>query len=162
MRYCLFTDGACEPNPGKGGWAFILRAESQLEEVIRSGFKINTTNNRMELLAVLRGLEYYKKNICQDTVNPLLVYSDSQYLVGGINLWMKGWKSRNWKKKNGKQVLNEDLWKEIDLCCQGIDISCIHVIGHADHADNNRCDELAVNAIKRSKDLATSSGEFQE
>ena len=157
MDHHLFTDGACEPNPGKGGWCFILRPSDTKEETIEIGYEIETTNNRMELLAVLRGIEHFRDKFCSDKTHQLLIYSDSKYIVNGINLWMLGWESRNWKKKNKKPVLNDDIWKQIYSITQSINVTCVHVKGHGDHVENNRCDEWATKAIKKFKGASVKS-----
>lgn len=156
MTYHLYTDGACSPNPGKGGWSFILRSNMK-DEVVHTGYDCDTTNNRMELLAVLKGIDHYKSHMEN---GKLLVYSDSQYLVNGINEWMEGWKNRNWKRRGDKPVKNDDLWKKIYTLCQGLNVICIHVKGHTGHVENERCDKLAVNTIKQFKDSGVSIGEI--
>lgn len=136
----LYTDGACSGNPGIGGYAGILIYGDIQKEY--NGAEASTTNNRMEVLAVIVGLKRLKYP-CK-----VEVYSDSAYTVNAFSeKWIYGWKKSGWKKANGKPVLNEDLWREL------YDLTVVHevtfhkVAGHADNALNNRCDELARAAI---------------
>jgi len=139
----LYTDGACSGNPGPGGWAFILRHPSSGKEIERVGGERHTTNNRMELMAVIEGLESLNR------VSTVDLYSDSQYVVNGLRQWMDGWKARGWKRGRNQPVLNVDLWKKLDELRQTHDI-CMHwVRGHNQHPENERCDRLAVAAIER-------------
>ena len=133
----LYTDGACSGNPGPGGWGAIL--EYMGHEVELSGGEKSTTNNRMELTAVIRGLQRLKE--------PCIVelYSDSKYVIDGLQKgWAEGWKKRGWIKSDKKPALNPDLWEIL------LDLTMVHklnyhwVKGHADNPKNNRCDELAV------------------
>jgi ribonuclease HI len=144
--YLLFTDGACSGNPGKGGWAFILRDAATDEEVIESDAERHTTNNRMELLSVINGL----KRLPLQRQRVRLV-TDSQYVTKGISEWMEGWKARGWKRKVGKKlepVANEELWRELDVLVARHDVDPQWVRGHAGHAENEECDRRAVEAIK--------------
>ena len=131
----LFSDGSCLGNPGAGGWGTILRFADKEKEL--SGSQENTTNNQMELLAVIKGLEALK------TPCEVEIYSDSSYVVKAINEWLDGWIKKNWKNSAKKDVKNQDLWK------QYLDVSKIHKIkanwvkGHAGHPENERCDILA-------------------
>ena len=137
----LFTDGACSGNPGPGGWAFLLRHLATGKEIERSGGDPSTTNNRMELTAVIRGLRQLKR--------PCLVelYSDSQYVVNGLMSWMEKWKFRGWRR--GKSpVKNLELWKELDALSQKHDLRANWVRGHHNHPENDRVDRLAVEAIE--------------
>lgn len=142
----LFTDGACSGNPGPGGWGLILRCPRTGKEIERSGGESETTNNRMELMAVIRGLESLKEP-CEVTL-----YSDSKYVGQGINEWMSGWKSRGWKRKDGSKLVpvkNVELWKRLDELMQVHRIRFEHVKGHAGHVENERCDQLAVDAAAK-------------
>lgn len=141
----LYTDGACSGNPGPGGWGAILSFQGIEKEM--SGGENNTTNNRMELTAVIRGLQALKE--------PCIVelYSDSKYVIDALEKgWAWGWRKRNWVKSDKKPALNPDLWAEL------LDLTQIHelhyhwVKGHAENAYNNRCDELAVSQWKRIRD----------
>lgn len=142
----LYTDGACSGNPGPGGWAFVLRCPRTGKELERSGGDRVTTNNKMELTAVLRGLEALKEP-CQ-----VELYSDSKYVGQGISSWMQGWKRRGWKRKDGSKtvaVKNVDLWKKLDELMQSHQIEFHYIPGHTGHPENERCDELAVAAYQK-------------
>jgi ribonuclease HI len=139
-RVQLITDGACLGNPGPGGWAFILRYNGHAKE--SAGAVPQTTNNRMELTAAIEGLKLLKEP-CE-----VEVVTDSEYLKNGITKWIQGWKRNGWRTAAKKPVLNQDLWVELD------ELTRVHLIewtwtkGHANHADNNRCDELATQAAR--------------
>jgi ribonuclease HI len=144
----LFTDGACSGNPGPGGWAFILRHEGTGNELERSGAEAETTNNRMELLAVIRGLEALKKP-CR-----VELATDSVYVGKGISEWLPKWKANGWRRREGKAlkpVKNEELWRRLDELLARHDVRFIHVRGHSGHAENERCDQMAVEAYQRLK-----------
>lgn len=137
----LYTDGACSGNPGPGGWAYILHHVATGTRAEKNGGSSRTTNNRMELRAVLHGLQRLKR--------PCLVrlVSDSKYVLQGMQEWMPGWKRRGWKRQEGrklKPVKNADLWKQIDEEMSRHTIRYEHVLGHSGHPENERCDELAV------------------
>ena len=137
----LFTDGACSGNPGPGGWAAILRYGTHEKEL--SGFMHNTTNNRMEIFAVISGLGALKTK-CR-----VMVYSDSAYVINAFNQhWLDSWKKNGWKNSSGNAVENQDLWKLLMLVVKKHVVSFHKVEGHSDHTENNRCDELAKAAIK--------------
>ena len=137
----LYTDGACSGNPGPGGWGAILKYGEAVKEL--SGGEADTTNNRMELTAVISGLRALKEP-CEVTV-----YSDSQYVVNGINKgWAAGWRANGWKKSDKKNALNPDLWDALLNLCETHRAGFIWVKGHADNEYNNRCDKLAVAAAK--------------
>ena len=140
----LYTDGACSGNPGAGGWGAVL-IYNGIEKEISGGFP-DTTNNRMEIYAVIAGLK------CLKTDCEVNVYSDSAYTVNAINAgWLDGWMKNGWKKADGKPVLNVDLWQELyPLSCRH-KLTFIKVKGHADNVYNNRCDALARAAIKMLK-----------
>lgn len=131
----LFTDGACLGNPGPGGWAALLRFNSTEKEL--SGSAPDTTNNRMEMLAVIEGLKALKRP-CTVTV-----YTDSQYVQKGITEWIHGWKARGWKTAAKKPVKNADLWQELDTAQDGHTVTWQWVKGHAGHPENERVDLLA-------------------
>jgi len=137
----LYTDGACSGNPGPGGWAFILRHPNSGKEIERVGGERHTTNNRMELMAVIEGLESLNRPSVVE------LYSDSQYVVNGLKQWMDGWKAKGWKRGRNQPVLNVDLWKKLDELRQEHDIRMHWVRGHNQHPENERCDRLAVAAI---------------
>ncbi|NLV86767.1 MAG: ribonuclease HI [Clostridiales bacterium] len=132
----IYTDGACSGNPGPGGWGAILKY-GDIEREISGGEK-ETTNNRMELLAVIKALEALKEP-CK-----VALYTDSQYIVNAINKgWLKGWKAEGWKRKDG-ELKNPDLWQRLDKLISVHEVSFNWVKGHSDNEFNNRCDALAV------------------
>ena len=133
----LYTDGSCSGNPGPGGWGAILRFRGLEKEL--SGGERETTNNRMELTAAIRGLEALKEP-CR-----VALYTDSQYIANAINQhWLVNWKKRGWKKADKSPVLNRELWETLDAQLSRHDVTFHWVKGHADNAYNNRCDALAV------------------
>lgn len=142
----LYTDGACSGNPGNGGYGgILLYGEHKLEY---SGYEQDTTNNRMEVTAVIAGLKRLKYP-CK--VN---IYSDSAYTVNAfLNGWIYAWRKSGWKKADGKAVLNVDLWEELYQLTRLHEVTFHKVAGHADNALNNRCDELARGAIKQLQEL---------
>jgi ribonuclease HI len=131
----IYTDGACSGNPGPGGWGTILRFNGVEKEL--SGAEPLTTNNRMEMMAAIKGLEALKQPCSID------LYTDSKYLQQGVHEWMKGWKAKGWPDR----IKNQDLWKHLDSLLQLHDVRLHWVKGHAGHAENERCDELARQAI---------------
>lgn len=137
----LYTDGACSGNPGPGGWAFILRHLATGKEKEESGGERETTNNRMELLAVIRGLEALKRP-CK-----VELFTDSIYVGKGLTEWLAGWKRRGWKR-DGKLVKNMELWQQLDELAQKHRVHFTHVRGHSGHPENERCDQLAVAAYQ--------------
>jgi len=137
----LITDGSCLGNPGPGGWAAILRFNGQKKEL--SGGEPATTNNRMEMMAVLEGLNALNEH-CEISIE-----IDSQYVKNGITQWMAGWKRKGWKTASGQPVKNKDLWLKLDEAVSRHSVTWQWVKGHADHADNNRCDDLAREAAGR-------------
>ncbi|HBT76789.1 MAG TPA: ribonuclease HI [Planctomycetaceae bacterium] len=139
----LYTDGACSGNPGPGGWGFILRHPHSGKELVRSGGDENTTNNRMEMTAVIEGL----KALTRPTRVELV--SDSKYVLQGLSEWMPNWKKNNWRRKeNGrwKPVKNVELWQALDDLIAKHEFRFTHIRGHAGHPENERCDRLAVEA----------------
>jgi ribonuclease HI len=142
----LYTDGACSGNPGPGGWAFILRCNTTGKELERSDGEPESTNNRMELMAVIQGLQTLKEP-CEVTL-----YADSTYVLQGMKSWMAGWKKRGWKRKDGSKMVpvkNVELWKDLDKAMGKHTIHFEHVKGHDGHVENERCDVLAVAAYQR-------------
>jgi len=142
----IFTDGACSGNPGPGGWGAILRHGATEKELF--GGEILTTNNRMEMMAVIEALRALKKNV------EARVHTDSQYVQKGITEWIHGWKRRGWKTANKDPVKNEDLWRELDRLAAQHTIEWIWVKGHAGHVENERADVLA----RRGVELARNGG----
>ena len=136
----LFTDGACSGNPGPGGWAFILRHPATGKEIERSGGENPTTNNRMELQAVIEGLATLNKPTNVE------LFSDSQYVLNGLKEWMDSWKKRGWKTADKKPVKNQDLWQTLDGLRSTHHLKFHWVRGHNEHPENERCDALAVAA----------------
>ena len=142
----LYTDGACSGNPGPGGWAYILRHVPTGQEREASGGERLTTNNRMELLAVIRGLEALTRP-CR-----VELFTDSTYVGQGISSWLAGWKRNGWKRGRGrdaKPVKNVELWQQLDQLIQKHDVTFTHVRGHSGHVENERCDQMAVAAYQR-------------
>ncbi|MBV8846905.1 MAG: ribonuclease HI [Bryobacterales bacterium] len=137
----IITDGACIGNPGPGGWACILRYNHHKKEL--SGGERETTNNRMEITAAIRGLEALREPCDVEVV------TDSQYLKNGITSWIRGWKNNGWITREKKPVLNRDLWTELDRLVTKHNVKWTWTKGHADHDDNNRCDELATRAARQ-------------
>jgi len=131
----IYTDGACKGNPGPGGWGALLRFGTTEKELC--GGEAMTTNNRMELLAVIRALEALNRR-CK-----VRLHTDSQYVQKGISEWIASWKRRGWKTADKKPVKNVDLWQELDALTAKHDIEWLWVRGHAGHADNERADQLA-------------------
>jgi ribonuclease HI len=136
----LITDGACIGNPGPGGWACILRYNDHKRELV--GSEPETTNNRMELTAAIEGLSALKEP-CE-----VEVVTDSEYVKNGITKWIQGWKRNGWKTSQKKPVVNQDLWTELDHQVSRHQTKWTWTKGHADHEDNNRCDELATQAAR--------------
>lgn len=146
-RFHLYTDGACHPNPGIGGWAFLLVSEENQSEIVRTGNNVQTTNNRMEIQAMLEGLKYFKENLWTGT-ELLIAYSDSAYVINGITQWIDGWVRKGWRSSSKKEVLNPDLWKQLLPYRDELKPSFKHVLGHNGHPENERVDQLAVEARK--------------
>ena len=139
----IITDGSCLGNPGRGGWAAILRFNEHTREIY--GYAPQTTNNRMELTAAIEALRALKEP-CQ-----VEVITDSEYLKNGITTWIANWKRRNWLTAEKKPVVNRDLWEDLDLLADKHEIQWSWTKGHASHADNNRCDELAQMAAREQR-----------
>ena len=135
----IFTDGACSGNPGPGGWGAILRAGGKERELF--GGERETTNNRMELTAVIRALEALKRPV------RARVWTDSQYVQKGISEWIHGWKARGWKTASKEPVKNADLWRELDRLAAQHEVDWRWVRGHAGHPENERADALARRGI---------------
>ena len=137
----IYTDGACSGNPGPGGWAAILQYKTHEREL--TGAHPETTNNRMELTAVIEGIRALKKSCCVD------VHTDSKYIVDAVQKgWVYGWQKRGWKRSNGDKALNVDLWEELLLLIERHEVSFIWIKGHDNHPTNKRCDALAVKMSK--------------
>ncbi len=137
----IFTDGACSGNPGPGGWGAILRARGTEKEL--SGSEKQTTNNRMEMMAVIAALEALKRP-CRVTIT-----TDSQYVMKGMTEWLPGWKAKNWKTAARKPVKNAELWQRLDKAIAPHEVKWEWVRGHNGHPENERADELAVAAREK-------------
>ncbi len=135
----IFTDGACRGNPGPGGWGVLLRAGKHEKELY--GGESHTTNNRMEMTAVVMALKALKQQ------SDVVLTTDSQYVRKGITEWMSGWKKKNWQTSSKKPVKNVDLWKEIDHLASNHSIDWRWVKGHSGHVENERVDALANRGI---------------
>jgi ribonuclease HI len=140
----IFTDGACSGNPGPGGWGAVLRYQTVEREI--SGGELDTTNNRMELTAVIKALKLLKEP-CE-----VILCSDSKYVCDAITKgWAKNWQKNNWRKADKKPALNSDLWETLLALLEKHKVSVKWVKGHAGHPENERCDTLAVSAIEKLK-----------
>ena len=151
----IYTDGACSQNPGPGGWAFVVILKDNerpagIEFMRCSGGERDTTNNRMELLAVINALEAYlvsvRSSINSDTA--VSIHTDSQYVQQGISVWIKNWKKNGWRTSNKQPVKNQDLWKKLDTLAASCSLQWIWVKGHAGNEYNELCDTLAVAEAK--------------
>jgi ribonuclease HI len=140
----IFSDGACSGNPGPGGWGTILRYGNQIKEL--SGFAAETTNNRMELTGAIEGLAALKRP-CR-----VRLTTDSEYVKKGITEWIHGWVKRGWKNSQKKDVANRDLWEQLLALTRKHEVEWHWVRGHAGHPENERCDELARDAIAGGRD----------
>jgi ribonuclease HI len=136
----IYTDGACKGNPGPGGWGALLQYGRREREIF--GGESRTTNNRMELVAVIRALESLKRPAKVE------IYTDSQYVKNGIETWIKAWKRNGWKTSDRKAVKNSDLWLELDQLARAHDITWHWVKGHADTEGNQRADLLANKGVE--------------
>jgi ribonuclease HI len=136
----IFTDGACSGNPGPGGWGVILRSRG-VEKELSGGEKL-TTNNRMELTAVIKGLSVLTRR-CS-----VAVYTDSEYVRNGITTWIHGWKKRGWKTADGKPVKNVELWQQLEALANAHDVHWHWVKGHAGDPGNERADQLANKGVQ--------------
>lgn len=162
MKFTLFTDGACIGNPGPGGWAYVIRDESSRETTEAFGHEPDTTNNRMEMTAVIKGLEFCAHLGLTGTSIELV--SDSQYVLKGMSEWLPGWKAKGWKRRDGGRyvdVKNRDLWEEMDKLIQKHNIvKYTHVKGHSGHIENERCDKLANAACVATEPVKSLAGDF--
>ena len=134
-RVKIYTDGACSGNPGPGGWGVLMIFRYAEKEL--TGGEEATTNNRMELMAAIQGLEQFKRQAAVD------LYTDSKYVSDGIKTWIIGWKKRNWRTADGSPVKNIDLWQRLDQARLAHDVQFHWVRGHDGHAENERADALA-------------------
>lgn len=139
----IYTDGACSGNPGPGGWGAILMYKGIEKELY--GYEPETTNNRMELMAVIEALKAINKPI------PITLYTDSQYVIHGITKWMVQWKKNSWKTASKSPVKNSDLWQHLDQIVKGLTINWVWVKGHQGNVGNERADALARKAIEENR-----------
>jgi ribonuclease HI len=135
----IYTDGACSGNPGPGGWGVVLKCGDHVKEL--SGGELKTTNNRMELMAAIKGVEAVHKRL------PIHVHTDSMYLKDGITTWLRKWQAGGWKTANKKPVKNQDLWQHLATLAEDHDIQWHWIKSHNGHTENERADMLARNAI---------------
>lgn len=142
----IYTDGACSGNPGPGGWGAVLISGNHRKEL--NGGQLETTNNRMELTAAIRALEAVNKRPSNITL-----YTDSNYVKGGITNWIHNWKKNGWKTANKKAVKNADLWLELDEIQSVHNINWQWIKGHAGHPENERADELAREGILKAEPI---------
>ena len=152
----VYTDGACSKNPGPGGWAFVIilkevLTEDSEQELLRgSGGEQRTTNNRMELLAVIQALTAYQKTILPQYPDyPVTLHTDSQYVQQGISSWIKKWKQNGWKTASREPVKNQDLWQQLDTLAASLQLEWMWVKGHAGNQYKEICDTLAVEESKK-------------
>ncbi len=143
----LYTDGACLGNPGPGGWAYILKHHASGDSIFDADGEPSTTNNRMELLAVIKGLEALTQPSAVE------LHSDSKYVVNGLSKWLVGWKKRGWRKADKKPLLNVDLWQKLDalILDNNHDLTCYWVAGHSGHTENEQCDQMASSQAEQIK-----------
>jgi ribonuclease HI len=143
----IYTDGACRGNPGPGGWGALLRYRSN-EKTLHGG-EAETTNNRMELMAVISGLAALK----HDSTIPVEIHTDSKYVQQGMQSWIHGWKRNGWKTSDKKPVKNADLWQQLDALAKQFDVTWHWVKGHAGHPENELADALANRGIDELQSL---------
>lgn len=141
MSIVIYTDGACSGNPGPGGWGALLKWNGHEKELL--GGEADTTNNRMEMMAVIKALEAIKKP------SDITLYTDSKYVLQGATEWLEGWKARGWKSASKKPVKNQDLWEQVDSQIQRHNVKFIWVKGHSGDENNERVDKLAVAGISK-------------
>ncbi len=150
--FAIFSDGACRGNPGAGSWAALCQTVDGATLYERSGVEFHTTNNKMELEGAIQGLEtlhdYFEDNKIKNSDNRVFLFSDSKYVVNGMNSWMAGWKSKGWKKADRKKPENLEYWQRLDeMKSKFSNLTVGWVAGHSGHAQNDRCDELANLAL---------------
>jgi ribonuclease HI len=145
MEIKIYTDGSCVGNPGPGGWAAIILLRNGKKEIF-GGEKL-TTNNRMELTAAIKSLEYCnKKNVTKSSLETIKIFTDSNYVKDGITIWIKNWEKNNWKTADKKNVKNIDLWKKLKKLVESSNVDWFWIKGHSDNPMNDLADELAKKA----------------
>jgi ribonuclease HI len=142
----IYTDGACQGNPGPGGWGVVLVSDEHRREI--SGYMPSTTNNRMELQAAIEALRALRRPCDVD------LYTDSQYLRNGMQTWLANWKRNHWRTADKKPVKNADLWRELDALAHMHRVNWHWLKGHDGHPENERCDELATTAIRERRGVS--------
>lgn len=150
-RVTVYTDGSCIGNPGPGGYAAIFKSGGRRKKI--AGGEPRTTNNRMELMAVIVALEFFKFAL------PITIFTDSQYVIQGIDLWIDDWKRNGWMRSKGKPVKNKDLWMRLDAACQRHRVKCEWVRSHSGDAGNNRADALARAEAEKMQGLVIHEGQ---
>lgn len=153
--FVLYTDGSCLGNPGPGGWAYLLEDPKTGEEITKSGGVRETTNNRMEMQAVIEGLASLSKPA------NVVVASDSKYVLNGLSKWMKGWKRNGWCLKSGEECKNKDLWKRLDALASTHKLTFQKVKGHSGHRQNEICDMLATGESQKIMEEARLCGQYR-
>ncbi|NLM98202.1 MAG: ribonuclease HI [Halanaerobiaceae bacterium] len=143
--YLLYTDGACSGNPGPGAYAAIIIQDGN--ESVISGYEAETTNNRMELKAVIEGLKKIPEG------SKVYLYSDSNYVLQGLEEWIKGWKEKDWKTTANKKVKNQDLWKELDVLISKYELEYVKIKGHSGDEYNERADSLARKELEKNQNI---------
>tara|TARA_B100000925_G_C21974144_1_gene459274 strand:- start:411 stop:1076 length:666 start_codon:yes stop_codon:yes gene_type:complete len=144
----VFSDGACRGNPGPGAWGAVAQVRSNEFIFQKSGVEFNTTNNKMELMGAIEGLKTIEENLSEYISSDILLVSDSKYVVDGLKSWVYGWKKRGWKKADGKQPENLELWKQLDDLNEKLGgVHLFWVKGHSGHPQNELCDQLANKAL---------------
>jgi ribonuclease HI len=148
MKITIYTDGGCSGNPGPGGWAFVLLVEGQTERIEKNGGERSTTNNRMELTAVINALEMLPAFDAVKAATPMevMVFTDSQYVQKGISEWITAWKKKGWRTSSKQPVKNIDLWQKLEALASRYTICWEWVRGHAGNPLNERCDTLVREA----------------
>jgi len=148
----IFTDGSCIGNPGPGGWAFLMKIKDAkndqiINQKILGGGEPNTTNNQMELMAVIQSLEYLDKSL--QLCSYIEITTDSMYLKNGITVWINDWKRNGWKTAKKKPVKNQDLWVRLDIAKTGKQINWIWIKGHSGHKENEMVNSIATKEAKK-------------
>jgi len=147
MRYEIYTDGSCKGNPGPGGWGILIKNMETGEQEILRGGDPETTNNKMELTAIIRALEEFE--VVDNQSPKIKIYSDSNYCIKGITEWMDGWIKKGWKNAAKKPVANQDLWKQYLAVSDGLDLEFEWVKAHNGHPENELVDDIAFSEASK-------------